>query len=96
MIAEFSVHDTDAYSVEQLLASPENPELIKGFKVGENAYGLENYLKEVAESDETNNFSRTYLVKDRVTGEVVSYFSLRTGLITMQVEKPRLNFQILQ
>ena len=48
MIVEFSVYDTEAYSVEQLLASPENRELIKDFKVGENAYGLERYLKEVA------------------------------------------------
>lgn len=87
MIVEFSVHDTEAYSVEQLLASPENNELIKDFKVGENAYGLERYLKEVAQKDEDNNFSRTYLVKDRTTGEVASYFSLRTGLITMQIEK---------
>lgn len=89
MIVELSVHDTEAYSVEQLLASPENIELIKDFKVGSNAYGLESYLKEAAQEDEHKNSSRTYLVKDKTTGEVVSYFSLRTGLITMQVKKEK-------
>ena len=36
--------------------------------------------------DEENNCSRTYLVKDALSGELVAYFSLRTGLITIQVQ----------
>ncbi|MBR4630925.1 MAG: hypothetical protein IKO57_10895 [Treponema sp.] len=40
-------------------------------------------------NDENCNYSRTYLVKDKTTSEIVSYFSLRTGLITMQVEKEK-------
>ena len=89
MIVEFSVYDTEAYSVEHLFDSKENIERIKDFKVGSNAEGLEMYLKEFAQNDENCNYSRTYLVKDKTTSEIVSYFSLRTGLITMQVEKEK-------
>ncbi|MBR6198758.1 MAG: hypothetical protein IKQ61_00690 [Spirochaetales bacterium] len=85
MIVEFSVYDTSDYSVEHLLDSSNNLRLIQEFEVGNQAGGLEDYLKYQAENDERNNNSRTYLVKDVVTGELVGYFSLRTGLITIQV-----------
>lgn len=86
MIVEFSVLDTKSYTVEHLLDSAENRELIKRFEVAKNAEELENYLKYVSFDDEANNFCRTYLVKDKTTNELACYFSLRTGLITMQVQ----------
>ena len=76
----------DGYSLEHLLDSKENMELIAGFSVSNNATGLENYLKNCAESDEREKNARTYLVKDDVSGEIVGYFSLRNGLITMRVQ----------
>lgn len=87
MIVEFSVYDTPAFSVEHLFESPENQVLIEKFNVSNDALGLEVYLKEQSVVDETNKMSRTYLVKDKVTGELVGYFSLKTGLITLQVFK---------
>lgn len=86
MIVEFSVYDTNSYTIEHLLDSKENAELIEQFEVGKNVKGLENYLKYVSSDNEENNFSRTYLVKDKTTKEIASYFSIRTGLITMQVQ----------
>ena len=86
MIVEFSVYDTNSYTIEHLLDSKENAELIEQFEVGKNVKGLENYLKYVSSDDEENNFSRTYLVKDKTTKEIASYFSISTGLITMQVQ----------
>lgn len=74
------------FIVEHLLQSPKNLEMIQSFFVGKNATGLEMFLKEVAETEENEKQSRTYLVKDRFTGELVCYFSLRTGLVTLQVE----------
>ena len=74
------------FIVEHLLASPANLSLIQSFSVGKNAAGLETFLKEAAESEEIGKQSRTYLVKDRFTGELVCYFSMRTGLVTIQVE----------
>jgi len=85
MIVEFSVYDTKDFSVEHLLDSDENLKLIKNFEAGNNAHGLEYYLKYQAATDEEDNNSRTYLVKDILTGELAGYFSIRTGLITIQV-----------
>lgn len=84
MIVEFSVYDAPAYSVEHLFDSSENEELIASFSVANNAYGLESYLKKQAVKDEKENYARTYLVKDKATRELVCFFSLRTGLITIQ------------
>ena len=86
MIAEFSVFDTKYFSVEHLFDSPENSKLISTFEAGNEAFGLEDYLKYQSAQDEKLNNSRTYLVKDVLTGELMGYFSLRTGLITIQVK----------
>ena len=83
MIAEFSIFDTKDYSVEHLFDSPENKDLIAEFKADKNAFGLEDYLKNQSVKDEKENNSRTYLVKDILTGELTGYFSIRTGLITI-------------
>lgn len=80
---EFNL-DMEEFSLEHLLDSEKNLELIEKFSALNNAMGLENYLKYSAIDDEKRNYGRTYLVKDKSTGEIVCYFSLRTGLITMQ------------
>lgn len=84
MIVEFSVYDDEDYSVEHIFDSPENLDLISSFSVANNAYGLESYLKNQATKDEKDNYARTYLIKDKVSKELVCFFSLRTGLITIQ------------
>ena len=85
MLAEFSVFDTSAYSVEHLFDSPENETLVSHFIAPNNAAGLEAYLKNASANDERTNYARTYLVKDKQTKELACYFSLRTGLITLPV-----------
>lgn len=74
------------FVVEHLFTSPENHDLIQSFSVGKSAMGLEIFLKEVAEREEYEKQTRTYLIKDRITGELVCYFSIRTGLVTLQVD----------
>ncbi len=86
MIVEFSVLDTDLYSVEHISNSSENISLLEQFETNENSRGLEYYLKDAALYDEEYNLSRTYLVKDKTTQELADYFSLRTGLITRQIK----------
>ncbi len=86
MIVEFSVFDTDLYSVEHIDESFENPQLIEQFETNENSRGLECYLKNVALYDEEHSLSRTFLVNDKTTRELAGYFSLRTGLITRQIK----------
>lgn len=46
-------------------------------------YGLEYYLKNSALNDENIKMSRTYLIRTSNTKELVAYFTLRTGLITV-------------
>ncbi len=86
MIEELFIEDKPNYSIEHLYDSPENIALIQAFEASEKGKGLEYYLKEAAEDDEKNNLSRTYLVKDAITQELAGYFTLRTGLITIQVQ----------
>lgn len=49
----------------------------------QKGYGLELYLKEYALRDEVNHDARTYLIVTTDTKELASYFTLRTGLITV-------------
>ena len=78
---------TEEFYYEHILDSPTNEQLIRDFKViNDNAKGLENFLKIAAKEDEENNDNRTYLVKDNETKEIVAYFSLRTGLVTLGEE----------
>ena len=74
------------FIVEHLFDSPENSDLIQSFCVGNAAMGLEIFLKEAAWREESEKQTRTYLIKDRITGELACYFSMRTGLITLQVD----------
>ncbi len=77
--------ETEIFTYQHLLDSDENLTLIKDFKVKEETgKGLENYLKNVSEYDERNDFARTYLIKDKRTKELAAYFSLRSGLFTIE------------
>ena len=77
MIVEFSVLDTEDFTIEHLFDSTENENLIAEFSALNGAEGLDNYLKNQASSDERNLYARTYLIKDSVTAELAAYFSLR-------------------
>ena len=78
---------TADFSLEHISGTPDNLALIGSFRAAENADGLERYLKEGALRDEVSNESRTYLVKDSVTGELACYFSLRTCLVPISLAK---------
>ncbi|HBB43542.1 MAG TPA: hypothetical protein DCZ74_08500 [Treponema sp.] len=59
---------------------------MKSFSVSQKSgAGLENYLKNVAPSDEELSFARTYLVKSKSTHEIAAYFTLRNGLFTLEL-----------
>ena len=51
-------------------------EEIRDFDVGhKEGYGLVQYLRGMAESEEEQNRMRTYIVRDTKTNEVAGYFS---------------------
>ena len=60
----------------------EDKDDIKGFLV-ERAYGLEYYIKNDAWVDELNGSMRTYIVRDENTDELVGYFSLKAGMVSL-------------
>ncbi len=79
--------ETELFYYEHLFDSSDNARLIKDFFVSnESGAGLERYIKELAESDEKDGSARTYLVKDKFTHELVAYFSLKTGLFTIDAD----------
>lgn len=70
---------------EHLFDNPNNTEQINDFAIRERSgYGLELYLKHTSFFDEENHLNSTYLVKDKNTHEIVGYFSLKTGLFTVE------------
>ena len=73
--------DTELFRVRHLTDSVEDRSLIDSFSAGNNAVGLEDYLKTYALRFEQDGDNRTYLVIDAVTGELACYFALRSGLI---------------
>ncbi len=71
---------------EHLLDNPQNIDEIKNFAIRERSgFGLELYLKQTSVFDEENRLNSTYLVKDKMTHEIVGYFSLKTGLFTVEM-----------
>ncbi len=80
--------ETEIFTYEHLLDSEENISCIKKFFVEkESGKGLEIYLKDYAQTDEKNNNNKTFLVKDKFSKEIAGYFSLKTGLITVQINE---------
>lgn len=77
--------ETELFYYEHLLDSSENLRLIKEFCVAnESGFCLERYLKEFSQKDEESGAARTYLVKDKITHELVAYYSLKAGLFTVE------------
>ncbi len=74
------------FTVEHLADTPEARKALESFSASNNANGLEAYLKFCALQDEQSNESRTYLVKDALTGDLACYFSLRTCLVPIQID----------
>ncbi len=60
---------------------------IRFFKSRDEGKGLEEYLKKTAIKDEYDNEMRTYLVRAKNTDELVAYFSLKAGLISLSQGK---------
>lgn len=78
---------------QHLLDTSDIESTLGSFKVKiDTGYDLEQYLKNNAIYDEVNKCARTYLVKDCKTDEIVGYFSLRTGMVSMN--ERRINLTI--
>ena len=71
----------------QHIASADADE-IAAFRVdAEGGQGLDDYLKNYALDDEKAREMRTYLVRFDMTDEIVGYFSLKAGLVSLNEEE---------
>ena len=79
-----SVLNNDKYYCEHLTTSEKNLQDIQNFSVKHaNGEGLANYVKNSALYDEADGVMRTYFVRDNVSHELVGYFSLKAGLVSL-------------
>ena len=62
----------------------EDIKAIEGFSIANKEGGfLADYLKKCALSDEEKGRSRTYLIYDMRTDEIVAYFALKAGFVSL-------------
>ena len=54
------------------------------YKIAEN---LVTYLQKFAEIEEESNLMRTYIVRDNIDNELVGYFSLKAGMVSIDEKK---------
>ena len=63
-------------------------QVISGFYIEKpTGQGLVKYLKKFSINDEYNNSMKTYLVFDINTNELVAYFSLKAGLVSVNEKR---------
>ena len=78
------VRQSDLFYCEHLGASERDRQDIRHFSVrDERGEGLVNYLQHSAFPDEEAGHMRTYLVRENSTSELVAYFSLKAGLVSL-------------
>lgn len=79
---DISMFNTPIFSLEHLTEN--DAKSIEQFWVKRpEGKGLQNYINNYALIDEQDGSARTYLIKDNISKEIVAYFTLRTGLITI-------------
>lgn len=71
----------EKYICEEITANKENLELIKVFSGGEKGKGVEKFLKDRAWNENQAGKTRVYLIKERSSGELRAYFSIKCGLL---------------
>lgn len=80
---------------EPLTSNPENERLIKSFVIDREIeyrqyyektgriIGLEQYLKHCAWDDDLTNETRVYVIKTYFTHEIIAYFAIKAGMISV-------------
>ena len=69
---------------QQLLETEDLEDVLDTFQVKEESgQGLAVYLKEHAINDEITGEARTYLVRDKENHELVGYFSVKAGMVSI-------------
>lgn len=75
-----ALNNDEIFYIEHLSLDEDTKQFIVNNHRGK---GLETYFHLYAKRDEKDNISRTYVIKDNCSKEIVAYFTLRSGLITV-------------
>lgn len=76
--------ENEWFCCKHILEVPNLERLLDSFVIKrKSGMGLEEYLKECAVDEEKNGETRTYLVLDKKTEELVAYFSLKAGMVSV-------------
>ncbi len=82
------VLENELFYCEHISYSDKTRSELKKFTVKEKTgYGLVNYLQNFALEDERLGEMRTYIVRDRQTDELVGYFSLKAGMVSINEKR---------
>lgn len=71
----------DKYECEELRSKADNKEILKYFDGGYKGRGLEVFLKERAWVFDKAGNTKVYLVKEKGTGNIKAYFSIKCGML---------------
>ena len=83
-----SILENELFYCEHISGSDKTKAELKEFTVKENTgHGLVNYLQHYALDDECLREMRTYLVRDKRTKEIVGYFSLKAGMVSVNEKR---------
>ena len=75
---------SELFNCNHLGASEKDEQDIMNFTVrDENGEGLLDYIRHFAFPEEEAGIMRTYIVRDNRSSEMVGYFSLKAGLISL-------------
>ena len=67
--------------IEDLRFSDENKEIIKEFSQATKGNNIENYLINNAWDDDKERNTKAFLIRDKVTNEIVFYFAINCGIL---------------
>ena len=74
----------DSFKIYSLFNSSLSDYELETFSVKhKKGLGLVYYLQTYAHIEEENNLMRTYIVRDAITNELVGYFSLKAGMVSI-------------
>ena len=85
------MQSTKLFDCERLLDNG-NEFLVKRFKATHDADGLTYYFQKQAKIDDSENFTRNYVVKFKGSESVVAFFTLKAGSIPYVKDESRLFF----
>lgn len=75
--------EKEPFICERLVSTKENIDLISTFKPKyEEGSALAEYLYFQAFNDQNSHKMKTYIIKDKNSGELVGYFSLKAGMVS--------------